>query len=183
MAAIAEVPVSGGYVATINADDLNRDLWCETRRAGLRFELRISSRKWYLDRRDHTDYAFTTIWVEGKQHTIFLHRLVMCARQDDMIDHVDGNGLNNVRTNLRFTTDAMNQHNRAASRTGSSKYKGVTLHKQTGKWEAHIRHERKKRHLGLFALEVDAAAAYDKAASELFGTRALLNFDLAKESA
>jgi len=99
----------------------------------------------------------------------------MAAPNHLFVDHIDHNGLNNRRSNLRLCTLAQNNRN-MVSRTGSSKYKGVCWHGGTKKWNAKIRLNRKCYHIGLFTDEIAAAKAYDKKAKELHGQFACLNF-------
>jgi len=90
-----------------------------------------------------------------------------------VIDHIDGNTLNNTRSNLRFCTHQQNVWNQAkTSKKTNSIFKGVCLHKPTGKWMAYIRH----KHLGLFDHEYLAAKKYDEIAKLVFGEFARLNF-------
>lgn len=93
------------------------------------------------------------------------------------IDHIDGNGENNQRSNLREATLLQNNANRRKLTKGSSKYKGVCYVYGKGKdWRAYIRVQTKRIHLGYFDNEEDAARAYDKAAKEHFGEFANTNF-------
>lgn len=96
---------------------------------------------------------------------------------DDMeTDHKDWDGCNNQRHNMRNCTHAQNMQNQKKRRgIYSSKFIGVTWHKQKGKWQASIRIEGKLKFLGLFNLETDAALAYNKAAKELHGEFTVLN--------
>lgn len=85
------------------------------------------------------------------------------------IDHINGNRQDNRIINLRIVGFSENAQNRHA-RLGSSPFKGVTLHKPTGKWQAQIKKNNRSHYLGLFSREVDAAAAYDAASKRLFGS-------------
>lgn len=93
------------------------------------------------------------------------------------VDHKDRNTLNNQRDNLRYATSAQQKQN-SISRTGRSKYKGVTWNSSALKWVAAIRHNGLLQHLGVFDNEITAALAYDEKAIELFGEFARLNFPL-----
>jgi len=104
---------------------------------------------------------------------VYMHRMIMRPRQGYVVDHIDGNGLNNRRCNLRVCTRRQNQANQGP-RGGSSRFVGVYRHKN--KWEAGIRCRGKRYYLGLFDDEVEAAKARDRKAYELHGAHAYLNF-------
>jgi hypothetical protein len=91
------------------------------------------------------------------------------------IDHLDGNGLNNQRSNLRFATKSENGMNRQKQENTTSIYKGVSWHKHNRKWVAYITINGKRSHLGYFISEVDAAKVYNQKAIELFCEFANLN--------
>jgi hypothetical protein len=84
-----------------------------------------------------------------------------------LIDHIDGDGLNNCRSNLRAATVAQNQQNRGKPKNNSSGFKGVGWHKKTSKWRAYIRVQRVQRHLGFFNTKEEAAEAYRQAAEKI----------------
>ena len=105
----------------------------------------------------------------GKFVFVFMHTLVTDFPKPD---HIDGNGLNNQRSNLRPATAGQNCANRRG--WGRSPYKGVTPNGR--KWVARIGYDHKIRNLGNFTSEEDAARAYDAAAIELYGEFARLNF-------
>lgn len=105
-----------------------------------------------------------------------LHHLIAGKPQKGKaVDHINHNGLDNRKENLRFVTQAQNQQNRRSSRNSSSQYKGVRWHKGNKKWEAEIEHEGKRNYLGYFTCEHQAALAYNKKALELWGENAHLN--------
>ena len=91
------------------------------------------------------------------------------------VDHIDGNSLNNRRSNLRVCTEGQNQLNKGG-RGGKSKYKGVWYRLDTLKWAAEIRADKRRYTLGCFADEIAAAMAYDEASIRLHGEFARLNF-------
>jgi hypothetical protein len=104
----------------------------------------------------------------------------MNAPKGKIVDHRDRNGLNNTKQNLRLATRSQNNCN-TMHRRGSSKYRGVSREKETGKWKCKICFNGICIYLGLFEAEEDAARAYDKAAKELHGEFASLNFPAEKE--
>ena len=120
----------------------------------------------------HGPYAMTSIKVEGKTRIVLMHKMLTGWPRTDHIDH---DGLNNQRSNLRPATGSQNQWN-SRSGKGTSKYKGVDWDKKARKWRAGIRPSGVRRWLGNFACEEDAARAYDAAALELFGEYACVNF-------
>jgi len=100
-----------------------------------------------------------------------MHRVVMGVKDSDIqVDHIDHNGLNNQKYNLRLCTLVQNSHNqRKRARVCSSKFKGVNSSHE-GKWEARIRVGNGKRiRLGTFTTEIEAAEAYKSAAETLHG--------------
>ncbi len=104
-----------------------------------------------------------------------MHNLIMCPPEGLYVDHINGNGLDNRRSNLRIVTKQQNTFN-SAHKGGTSKYKGVCLEKESGMWKAYITKDGKKKSIGRFALEDDAARAYDNEAISLFREHAKLNF-------
>ena len=92
------------------------------------------------------------------------------------IDHINGNGLDNRKVNLRLCNSSQNQRNARKRKSGTSRFKGVDWHKESKKWRARICVNRKRIHIGRYKSEFEAAQAYDKKAIELFGEFASLNF-------
>ncbi len=108
--------------------------------------------------------------------TVKMHRMIMDAPGHLLVDHIDHNGLNNAKSNLRLCTSAQNGQNMASIARGRSMYKGVTWDKRSKKWVAKIQGNGKRTHIGTFKNDIDAARAYDKKASQLHGQFACLNF-------
>ena len=132
--------------------------------------------RWYLretqrpGRRPWGPYAATSI---GREKTVFMHCLIMGAKG---IDHANGNGLDNRRSNLRPATNGQNMRNRRPNINHSSQYKGVQWAPNCGKWRANIKVDGASYTLGFFADEREAAEAYDAAARAAFGEFARPNF-------
>ena len=140
--------------------------------------------KWSAQHSANNWYVIRTIWKNGKATTIRMHRLIMGLKLGDkkQIDHIDGNGLNNQRDNLRFCSHCQNLQNSEKhydEDTHTSPYKGVSWSENNfGMWTAHIRVNKKQLFLGYFYDELDAAAVYDYAALKYFGEFALTNFEM-----
>jgi len=149
------IPLTQGKVTIVDAEDYKR----------------LSKDKWYAANTGGKFYACRSI----KQRTISMHREIMGEPKGMFVDHIDGNGLNNRRSNLRVCTPAQNVQNRRCM-GGSSGYKGVSFIKRDNKWKAEITLNRRRIHIGHFADEISAAKAYDRKAAELFGEFAYLNF-------
>ncbi len=111
---------------------------------------------------------------DANRSTLFLHRVICSAERWQIVDHADGDTLNNRRSNLRICGAMQNAHNRRPNRIATCDYKGVFLSK--GRIHAQIRFDGVQRHLGTFNTAEAAARAYDAAASEYFGEFAYLNF-------
>lgn len=95
---------------------------------------------------------------------VLIHRLILNPDKNIEIDHIDGNRLNNQRSNLRLATSSQNKCNRGPRKDCVSGYKGVSWHKQNKKWTARIMGDGKYRYLGLFLNIQDAVNAYNQAA-------------------
>lgn len=133
--------------------------------------------RWFASKDKNTWYAMRTVpRSNGKETKVSMHRDLLGVLSDAHVDHVDMNGLNNTRGNIRPCTGVENRRNRGAQRNNTSGFKGVTWHKASNKWRAQIRQDGTRKHLGLFDSPEDAARAYDTAARELHGSFARPNF-------
>jgi len=116
-----------------------------------------------------TYYAIRSKSINGKQTHIRMHRLIMNAPNGMDVDHVDGDGLNNQRSNLRICTRSQNLRNQKSRVNSSSKYLGVCWHKRERKWRAGIRINKNTKYLGEFKTELEAAIIYNIAARKYYG--------------
>lgn len=136
----------------------------------------VSMFKWRSRNHHGIDYAWGHYYDKKTQRTkkLKMHRLIMGLGGPD-VDHVNGDGLDNRRCNLRHVTNQQNHFNQT-KRTGfHSKFKGVSWDKSRRKWIAYIKKDYRNMHLGRFDSEIDASKAYDMAAISLFGSYARLN--------
>lgn len=137
----------------------------------------LAAFKWYANRkRGYTTYAVHTPVGAGQKY-VFLHRVVLGLTDSALIvDHVNGNGLDCRRSNLRLATVSQNGANRKLQRNNTSGYRGVFWHKPSGSWRAQIKSLGRRYALGSFPSVEAAAKAYDAAARSHFGAFARLNF-------
>jgi hypothetical protein len=133
----------------------------------------VSRYKWRIYVAPKTSYAHANIGTGRARKDVRMHVLITGKRG---LDHIDGDGLNNQRSNLREATSAQQKMNRRKSDGKSSRYKGVSWNASRGRWYAHITGANRPRHIGVFTDEAEAARAYDAAAREAFGAFARLNF-------
>ncbi len=160
---VAEIRLSNGMVALVDGEDADA----------------LRGYKWAASKRRHRCYAVRS-WVEnGKDRSVTMHRQIMQPPTGLQVDHINGDGLDNRRCNLRLSTASQNQMNRDFSR-GISRFKGV-WHKagrRSRPWAAYIAKDGKRYFLGAFSTEEEAAMAYDDAARRLFGEFARTNLPL-----
>lgn len=162
-----EIPVSRGPVALVDDEDYERLCQYRWRKVGYDTDL--------------TNYA------QGRQRNskppyknVRMHRLLMDPPAGMQVDHINGNGLDNRKANLRVCCQSENRRNISKYRTSSgrapsSKYKGVSWDKWARKWQAYTTIDGKMMWLGRFATEGEAALAYNEAAAALHGDFARLN--------
>lgn len=119
---------------------------------------------------------YARLWSRDEKKQVLLHRLIMEGmlgrrlRPKEVVDHVDGNGLNNCRENLRLCTQGQNLANRAAlNRNNTSGYRGVSYFRHCNKFAAQIRVDGKLRRLGLFPTAEEAYTRYREAALQQWG--------------
>lgn len=129
----------------------------------------LSRFKWHASKDGKTFYPQNVNF--GRMHSV-----LVTACKPLEVDHIDRNGLNNQRSNLRICTHQQNNWNQGKKKPGTSKYKGVSWFPARKKWMAKMRIKGKNTHLGCFQNEDDAAKCYDKHAALHFGEFACFNF-------
>jgi hypothetical protein len=152
------IPLTQGQYAMVDAEDYER----------------VSRCKWCLSRTGHQLYAQRR--CRGK--TIRMHQFILNPPKGMVVDHIDGNGLNNRRCNLRICTREQNawNHKRRKPQDASSQYIGVYRYKnRPDKWYVKVQCGGDVTNLGPFDSEIEAARARDRKAIELFGEYAGLN--------
>ena len=134
----------------------------------------INKYKWHLGKQGYAKRTKTqTINGEKICQTIWIHKQLNQTPAGMVTDHINGNVLDNRKENLRSVEHYVNMHNRGKTIKNKSGFKGV--HQNCNKFEAGIRVNGKKIYLGLYNTAVQAALAYNKKATELFGDYANLN--------
>lgn len=168
------IPLTQGKEAII--DEVDSDLLIE---------------KWYAIKQNSITYeryyaARHNSRKSGHRITIRMHRVILerklgrILKINEQCDHINNDGLDNRRKNLRVATNQQNcQNQRQPNKIKSSQYKGVSWH--DARWEPHIKVSGSQIYLGRFIDEIDAAKAYDKAARLYFKEFAKLNFPNADE--
>lgn len=150
-----EISLTQGKVAIVDDEDYK---W-------------LAQWKWYC----HGKYA-----ERGFPIRIKMHRVIINTPPGMETDHINGNGLDNRKSNLRICTHSENMMNQCVQKRSATGFKGVWFSKQHKKWRACIRNNKVHIHLGLFSTPEDAARAYDDAAKQVFGEFAKTNFIEAK---
>ncbi len=136
---------------------------------------RLSKYTWWVHRRKKLCKALRLTQEGGLQYPIYMHREILRPEKGKVVDHINRDGLDNRRSNLRAATSLQNNMNRP-SKKGTSEYKGVFFKSQAKRWKARISVDGKRMHLGFFEDEIEAARAYDAAAKKYYGEFAYLNF-------
>ena len=159
-----EIQLTQGKVAIVDDEDFER----------------ISQYKWYATcekrRKKQVFYAQRMSSINGKRISIKLHRFIMNNPADFQIDHKNGNGLDNRKSNLRLATAYQNHQNIIYLKPSASGFRGVYPIKNGKRFEAKISAYGKNYFLGCFNAPEEAARAYDRKAKELHGEFAVLNF-------
>ncbi len=156
MSNIIQIPLSRGKVAFIDSIDFDK----------------VSKYKWYARAgKNGIFYATSTL-----HKNIHMHRLILdVTNRFDFVDHINHDGLNNCRSNLRVVNNKENMYNSKSRKNTSSKFKGVHWNKEKQRWTSQITADKKTIHVGHFKSEIEAAIAYNEKAKILHGQFAFLN--------
>jgi hypothetical protein len=150
---VAYIPLTKGREAVIDAADVPL----------------IEGFNWYAKSSAHTIYAARNVYGSGSQVTVRMHRLLTSADAGLDVDHIDGDGLNNRRSNLRVVRRHENSQNQRLRSDSTTRLKGVCWHKRAGMWYAQIQAQKRKVSLGYFGCPTAAHFAYIKASRDLHG--------------
>jgi hypothetical protein len=160
-----EIPLTQGFFALVDDEDYEA----------------LNKFKWHVDeRKDGKDWRAVRSLPRtktGPRKTIFMHRFILNANDGQIVDHKNGNGLDNRRANIRLCSQGQNLANMRNTQHHSSRFKGVYWYERVKKWQVNIRKDGRTQYLGRFYSEEVAARVYDAKAKELFGDFAKLNFE------
>lgn len=154
-----EIKLTKGYVALVDDDDYE---W-------------LSKFKWCVNL-SYSPRAYRPVNTVDGKGVVYMHREICRARSFELVDHKDGDALNNQKGNLRIATSQQNVWNQKM-RKNRYGYKGVSFREDLKEkpWTAGITYNKKSYKLGYFKTKEEAARAYNKAALEFFGEFARLN--------
>jgi hypothetical protein len=155
------IPLTKGYSALVDDEDYDR----------------IASFKWYVSLQKTSTYANRDTCESGKRTTVSMHRFIMQPPKGMRVDHINGDGLDNRKANIRVCTPGENLCNQRRIR-GLSAFKGVSYWTHGLRWRAQICVDGRRIFLGSFPDEPSAATAYDAAALFYHGEFACTNADL-----
>lgn len=105
----------------------------------------LAAGPWHRHGRDRD-----TFWVRRTDHLMLHHFLMGTPPDGSLVDHRDGDGLNNQRSNLRFATHSQNAQNRKHQANNTSGHRGVSWHKRLNKWQVRCGTDGQRRHLGYY---------------------------------
>lgn len=151
-----EITLTQGKVALVDDEDFE---W-------------LSEWKWFAQRYRKSFYAARCFRIKGegrRTHMMLMHRLILNVPSNMQVDHIDMDGLNNQRANIRICTARGNRRNTVVRADSFSGYKGVSWRKDMKKWRVRITDDYKRHYIGDYKNLMDAVRAYDKMAVILHG--------------
>lgn len=156
---VKEIELTKGQIAIIDNED---------------FDL-VSQFKWRAQQNHNTWYA-----VSSHDPNQYMHRMILSCPRGSIVDHINKDGLDNRRCNLRIASLAENRFNARLSKNNTSGFTGVCFEKRTGKWVASVSTrafgENRRIHIGMFWSKEEAASARDAFLLEKLGVSVGLNF-------
>lgn len=163
-----EIPLTQNQFAIVDEDDYER----------------LSRHKWCISYSRDCYYARRSGRVSGKKITLQMHRVVLGLEYGDnlIIDHINRNGLDNRKSNLRIVSQKTNSYNCKMQRHNTSGYRGVAFCKQTGKYTSYITINGIQKHLGFYKTPIEAALAHDVASLLVYKENAIINFRLGMDN-
>src|SRR6185437_1781145 len=150
-----EMPLTQGKVAIVDAADFDY----------------LNQWKWHADPAMGGKWraARTERMPNGKRRKVYMHKALLLVDPGVDVDHRDGDGLNNRRSNLRAATRQQNAFNSGRQHDNTSGHVGVSWHRLNNGWQAYIYVNRKRIHLGHFKNKADAVRAREEAARRIHG--------------
>lgn len=144
----------------------------------------VRHHRWCPKTGRNTIYAHTAITRDGVRTSITLHRFLIDAKPGEIVDHINHDGLDNRRSNIRVCTlDQNGANRRGAAKSNQCGYIGVYFHTRFNRYCASVSRKGKTIHVGYFDNALDAAHARDRVALEFYGEFATLNFPDEQEAA
>lgn len=155
-----EITLTNGSIALVDDEDF----------------VKVASYKWRPLFNGNTIYAYATLHICG-HYNVNMHRFILgiITKPELFVDHIDGDGLNNQKSNLRIATRTENNRNCKVHGDNKLGVKGVCRRKSTGKYQASIGVNGKQLYIGDFETLDEASEAYNKAAIKYYGEFAKLN--------
>mgnify|MGYP001606453598 CR=1 FL=1 len=154
-----EIPLTQGKVALVDAEDYEY----------------LNQFKWHAHKYKNGGGYYVARGIKKNEKKVFMHQEVLKPPKGMYPDHINRDGLDNRRWNLRICTTSQNGINKGKQKNNTSGYKGVCWHKRDEKWQARIKVDKKPMYLGYFNTKEEAALAYNEAAKQYFGEFAKLN--------
>lgn len=134
----------------------------------------FDGRAWRVRKLGKKPYLKWQTTTKGKRKTTSFHRLITGAKENEIVDHINGNSLDNRRMNLRIVNWTQNAWNRAHPRTAKSRFNGAGW--SNGRWQVSIRDGKRQIYIGRFESEIEAAYHYDLASLKYHGEYGRRNF-------